>query len=350
MIISGCLIFLVFGMALFLPVYIFRLPFVFVLLGILVIAFVQYLVGPLVISLLTRFRYLRDGEHPWLESTLKSLSAKCFLPTPRLAIVPSRTPNAFVFGRRRDSCTLAMSEGLLRNLNQSEITSVIGHELGHIKHWDFVIMTSLSLWPLLAYLFVRWIYESTYWSYQKHHTLEQIEEKWREKERMPDRRHYGGTFLLVLAVVPYLAYIVLLLCISRLSRLREHYADAFSAFLTRSPHDLASALTKINYGLSLAPKLFSDVRMLYICDPFRAGKECQKILKNKDEFDLDRDGVLDLRELQLAMEKEAKSRWLKINRWVTTHPPTFKRLQLLRTIEKEIKSGRFVEERVYDLI
>ena len=40
----------------------------------------------------------------------------------------------------------------------------------------------------------------------------------------------------------------------RLSRLREHYADAFSAYATGSPRSLQSALAKITYGLSIAPK------------------------------------------------------------------------------------------------
>ncbi len=65
---------------------------------------------------------------------------------------------------------------------------------------------------------------------------------------------------------------------------------------------------------------------------------------------MDRDGVLDERELELAMEKEASSTWTKIDTWFSTHPPTFKRILLLREIEREMASGRYTSDRVYAYI
>ena len=70
-------------------------------------------------------------------------------------------------------------------------------------------------------------------------------------------------------------------------------------------------------------------------------------MENKDDCDLDKDGVLDERELQLAMEKESKSTWVTMNSWFATHPPTFKRILLLREIENEMKSGNYTNDRVY---
>ncbi len=133
----------------------------------------------------------------------------------------------------------------------------------------------------------------------------------------------------------------------RLSRLREHYADAYSAYVTESPRQLSSALTKITYGLSLSPKPPHGARTFYIGDPALAKQEVQGLLRRKQEYDLDKDGVLDERELELAMEKEAKSKWTSINRWFHTHPPTFQRILLLNEIEKEMSSGRYTAERVY---
>jgi len=95
---------------------------------------------------------------------------------------------------------------------------------------------------------------------------------------------------------------------------------------------LESAFTKITFGLSLAPNPENQgARTLYIGDPALAKLEVQTIISRKEEYDLDKDGVLDERELELAMEKEAKSRWLAINRWFQTHPATFQRILLLRT-------------------
>ena len=78
-----------------------------------------------------------------------------------------------------------------------------------------------------------------------------------------------------------------------------------------------------------------------------AKQEIQTIMEKKEEYDLNKDGVLDERELELAMEKEAKSTWTKINTWFATHPPTFKRILLLHEIEEEMESGRYTNDRVY---
>jgi heat shock protein HtpX len=153
--------------------------------------------------------------------------------------------------------------------------------------------------------------------------------------------------LIVIGIISYIVYIISLLCAMRLSRLREHYADAYSAYITGSPRSLESALAKITYGLSLSPKPPSGARAFYIEDPAMAKQEIQPIMEKKEEYDLNKDGVLDERELEIAMEKEAKSTWTKINTWFATHPPTFKRILLLHEIEEEMESGRYTNDRVY---
>ncbi len=149
------------------------------------------------------------------------------------------------------------------------------------------------------------------------------------------------------AAISFIVYIVTLLCVMRLSRLREHYADAYSAYVTEAPRQLESALTKITYGLSLSPRPPHGARTLYIGDPALAKQECRGILRRKEEYDLDKDGVLDERELELAMEREAKSRWTTINTWFATHPATYQRVLLLREIDKEMASGQYSSERMY---
>jgi Zn-dependent protease with chaperone function len=70
-------------------------------------------------------------------------------------------------------------------------------------------------------------------------------------------------------------------------------------------------------------------------------------MEKKDQYDLDRDGVLDERELQHAMEKEAKSSWAQMNSLFATHPATFKRILLLREIEDEMNTGQYSNDRIY---
>jgi len=332
MMIPILLVGLIFAAFLAAIMYILRLSFIwaFVLAGIFIL--IQYLIGPAIVRASTRLRYLKTGENPWLESTVKDLAQKSGIPMPKLAIVPNPTPNAFVFGRTSGDATLAVHEGLLQSLNQEEVRGVIGHELGHIRHKDFLVMTALSAVPLLAYLISRGTFEAAWIS-----------------GRAARKKEGGGlaAALVAVAALSYVVYIISLLLVMKLSRLREHYADAYSAYVTESPRQLQSALTKITYGLSLSPIPSTGARTLYIGDPALAKLECQNIISRKQEYDLDRDGVLDQKELELAMEKEAKSRWLTINRWFQTHPATFQRILLLREIENEMTTGKYSTKRVY---
>jgi heat shock protein HtpX len=275
---------------------------------------------------------LAAGENPWLETTVKELADKSGVPMPKLATVPDNTPNAFVFGRTASGATLAVHEGLLKNLNKDEVRGVIGHELGHVKHKDYIVMTVLSALPLLAYLIARGTMQAAWFTGGSS----------RDRDQGSAR-----AALITVGAISFVIYIVSLLFVMRLSRLREHYADAYSAYVTGQPRTLESALAKITYGLSLSPKPPAGVRAFYIEDPAMAKQEIQEIMQKKDEYDLDHDGVLDERELELAMEKEAKSTWSKLNSWFSTHPPTFKRILLLTEIDQEMQSGKYTSDRVY---
>jgi heat shock protein HtpX len=260
---------IIFAALLALIMYVLQLSYIwaFVLAGIFILT--EYLIGPAIVKATTRLRYLKEGENPWLESTVKELAQKSGIPTPKLAVVHNPTPNAFVFGRTSGDATLAVHEGLLQNLNKDEVIGVIGHELGHIKHRDYLVMTALSAVPILVYLIARGTLEAAWIS-----------------GRTARKKEGGGlaAALLAVAAVSYVIYIISLLLVMRL---------------------------------------------------------------RKEEYDLDKDGVLDEKELEFAMEKEAKSRWLTVNRLFQTHPATFQRILLLREIENEMTTGKYTEKRVY---
>ncbi len=294
--------------------------------------FVEYLIGPSVVCKSTKLQYLASGENPWLEETVDRFVAKSGLPKPKLAIASDETPNAFVFGRTAGDATLVVNKGLLQQLNESEAEGVIGHELGHLRHRDYLVMTALAAIPLIAFMIARLSFDAL------------------RLGRIRARGKGAGLVvatIVVSAAFSYVAYLVTQLCVMRLSRLREHYADAYSAYLTEHPRELESALTKITYGLSLSPDHPHGARTLFIGDPALAKKECEDILCNKEEYDLDRDGVLDERELELAMEKEAKTTWMKINTLFATHPPTYRRILLLREIDSEMQRGTFNLDGIY---
>jgi len=298
----------------------------------LIFMIIQFLISPSIVAATTRLRYLQPGENPWLEGLVSKLSVAAGVKPPRLAVVPDPTPNAFVFGNSSNNMALAVNEGLLNQLREEEIRGVIGHELGHIRHKDSIVMTFLSAIPMIAYIIVRVAFNV---------------------------RVYGGgggrgrgekngaAFIILAGIVALVVYFVSQLIVMHLSRLREHYADAFSAYVTGAPRNLESALTKITYGLSLSPNESSGARALYISDPALAKQEVRGILDNKSQYDLDRNGVLDEHELQLAMEQEARSRWTSVNQAFSTHPPTYKRILLLRQIEQEIETRGLQTSNIY---
>jgi heat shock protein HtpX len=290
----------------------------------------QYAVGPVIVAATTRLHYLQPGENPWLESAVKELADKTGIPMPKLATVPNNTPNAFTFGRTTSSATLAVHEGLLQQLNQGEIKSVIAHELGHIKHKDYIVMTVLSALPLIAYIIAQVALRAGAFSGGRRNSKDN-----------------SGAALIIIGVISFAIYIITFLIVMRLSRLREHYADAYSAYVIGSPRELESALAKITYGLSISPKTPEGVRAFYIEDPGMAKQEVGRIMEKKDEYDLDQDGVLDERELQLAMEKESKSTWVQMNSLFATHPSTFKRILLLREIGQEMATGNYSGDKMY---
>ncbi len=301
--------------------------------GTLLFILFEYAVGPVIVSATTHLQYIKPGENPWLENTVKELATQSNLPMPRVAVVPNNTPNAFTYGRTSSSATLAVHEGLLRNLNEEEVRGVIAHELGHIKHKDYIVMTILSALPLLAY----WISQFA------------LTAGWVSggSSRRGKDQGNAGAVLIIIGVISFVVYILSFLAVMRLSRLREHFADAYSAYLTKNPRSLESALAKITYGLSIAPKATAEARSFYIEDPQQAKQEVAQIMDKKDEYDLDHDGVLDERELGLAMEKEAKSTWVQMNSLFATHPATFKRILLLREIEQEMDTGQYANDTVY---
>jgi heat shock protein HtpX len=284
----------------------------------------QWLIGPVAVAWSTKLHYLRQGENPFLENMVVNLVQKSQIPMPKLAVVNDPTPNAFVFGRTLNSATLAVHTGLLERLNNEEIEAVIGHELGHLKHKDVIIMTVAGAIPLMAYMVA-------------YMTL---------VGGRSSRKDSAGA-LIALAALAFAIYFITFILVKRLSRLREYYAESYSTFITMNPHALSSALTKITYGLSLAQKDSAGPRAFYIGDPVSSKLEISSIMKKRHEYDLDGDGVLDEYELEKAMEAEARSKWSSWNEMGSTHPPTFKRILQLKQIEEEISGSGQFEGNIY---
>ena len=186
------------------------------------VAFVglQYLVAPWFIDWFLDIEW--EGERGDLlparnREFIERLCRERGLKVPRIGVIQSGTPNAFTFGHVPGNARVVVTTGLLEVLTPEEANAVLAHEIGHIEHWDFLVMTIAALAPLLlyqVYVFTR-----------------------------------GNDNTRVLAYTAYLCYCLSEFIVLTLNRTREYFADHYSAKVTGAPDALASALVKIAYGM-----------------------------------------------------------------------------------------------------
>jgi heat shock protein HtpX len=80
----------------------------------------------------------------WLVSTVRRQAEQAGIGMPEVAIFDSPDPNAFATGMFRNSALVAVSTGLLRLMNKSEVEAVLGHEVSHIANGDMVTLTLIQ--------------------------------------------------------------------------------------------------------------------------------------------------------------------------------------------------------------
>lgn len=179
----------------------------------------QFLIGPWLIEMVVSIHW--DDLYPALPARnrefIQNLCAERGLKIPRIGVISSGTPNAFSFGHTPGDSRVVVTQGLLDVLSVEEANAVLAHEIGHIEHWDFVVMTVAALVPLLLYQ----IYAFT--------------------------RHISN--FRALAYGAYVCYWISQFVVLLLNRTREYFADHYAAEVTHTPDALSSALIKIAYGM-----------------------------------------------------------------------------------------------------
>lgn len=188
---------------------------------------VQYAVNPWLIQwLVPAVPVLCDGERYDTDHPVGEIVARrcreAGVPLVRLGIVDDGNPNAFTFGRTPGDARMWVTRGLLERLDERELDAVITHEVGHVKNWDFAVMTVAAVIPMTLYL----VYLSA-----------------RSSNRGEARAVALGT---------YLAYLASQFVLLSLSRAREYAADHYSCACTGDGDALASALVKVAYGMGQA--------------------------------------------------------------------------------------------------
>ncbi|MFN2437358.1 MAG: M48 family metalloprotease, partial [Desulfotignum sp.] len=106
--------------------------------------FFSYWQSHTIVLKMYRAQPLDRSQAPGLHDTVARLARRAGLPMPKLYVIPEDAPNAFATGRDPEHGVVAVTQGLLRLMNQEELEGVLAHELGHIKNRDILISTIVA--------------------------------------------------------------------------------------------------------------------------------------------------------------------------------------------------------------
>ncbi len=200
---------------------------------------------------MTGAKPVAQNEYPELWNSLENLSITAGLPMPKLYVIEDLSPNAFATGRNPEHSAVAVTSGLLKILNKTELEGVLAHELSHIGNRDMLIATiAVVLVGFVAILSDIFLRSARFGGSD------------REGNKVQAIAFIAGIILAIFA--PLIARLIHF----AISRKREFLADASGVLLTRYPEGLASALQKISAHVGPMQRPSHATAHLFISDPF----------------------------------------------------------------------------------
>ena len=88
-------------------------------------------------------RPANDSEQ-WLVNTVRQQAQRAGIGMPEVAVYDSPDVNAFATGWNRNNALVAVSSGLLRNMNSDEAEAVLGHEISHVANGDMITLALIQ--------------------------------------------------------------------------------------------------------------------------------------------------------------------------------------------------------------
>ncbi len=163
----------------------------------------------------------------WLIETVEKQSKIVGIKMPEVAIFPSNQMNAFATGASKNSALVAVSQGLLENMNKGEVEAVVGHEMSHVANGD---MVTLTLIQGVVNTFV------IFFSRVIGHIVDRV--------ILKNQRGYGIGYFLTTIFAQVILSILASVVVMYFSRKREFIADTGGADLT-SHQNMISALKRL---------------------------------------------------------------------------------------------------------
>jgi len=166
----------------------------------------------------------------WLLSAVGNLAQRAGIAMPEVAVYEGE-PNAFATGAFKNSALVAVSTGLLANMNREEVEAVLGHEIAHVANGDMVTLTLIqgvvNTFVVFLARVVGFFVDNVVF------------------RRGNDARGPGFGYAITVFVCEILFGIVASIIVAWFSRQREFRADAGSAQLLGSPQPMQHALARL---------------------------------------------------------------------------------------------------------
>ncbi len=194
-----------------------------------------------------------EAEAPQLYAIVRDLTSRSGLPMPAMYISPAAQPNAFATGRDPHHAAVAVTQGLLRVLDEDELRGVLAHELSHVANRD-ILITSVAAAAAMGITFLA---RMAMWG--------AIFGGGGDRDR--DGNIFGALAMMILAPI---AAVMLQMA---LSRSREYGADRSGAELLGDGEPLARALEKIEaYAKQVPMEIDPAQATAYIINPLTGRK------------------------------------------------------------------------------
>jgi heat shock protein HtpX len=196
-----------------------------------------------------RAKPVSELEAPRLHRIVDIVCQKSQMPKPKIAVIPSDTPNAFATGRNPQKAVVAATRGIMNLLDDDELEAVMSHEMGHVKNRDMLVSSMAATIAMAISFPVRWLFWGALFG--------------------GGRRDQGN--IIAALVVGMLAALAAMLIRLAISRSREYKADETGAIISGKPFALASALGKLQDANYRHPMHHGSpaASSLFIVNPFQ---------------------------------------------------------------------------------